>query len=104
MLVKIIYWRVKKEEDGAVIYKDQEIEHIYDVNHYALSQSKTQEPLDVKKDRDRKEVEMNLFLYFNKTDSDGWDETITFPAEQEDQVVDIYIMNNQGRTVDRYSY
>lgn len=102
MFVKIVYWKVEKEKaenelrGHKITNRILEVEHGYDVNHYSLFPTKEPEA-----------NEMNLCLEFNKDGPDGWDRTISFPknrSEEDNQVIEIYIMNNHGKTIQKYIY
>ena len=96
MFIKIRYSDVKKEE-GMIVQNTFGAEHIYDCNHFALFPSKPIPPaVDV--------TEMNLVLEFNQGGPTNSDRTISFPCESETQVVEIFIMNEPGKTIDRYIY
>uniref|UniRef100_A0A6M3IXM6 Uncharacterized protein n=1 Tax=viral metagenome TaxID=1070528 RepID=A0A6M3IXM6_9ZZZZ len=97
MFVKIRYLDVEKDERKAVIKNSITSEHVYDCNHYSLFPSKKEGGIDMSD-------EMNLSLEFNKSGPCGWDRTISFPCESDTQVVEIFIMNEHGKTVDRYIY
>ncbi|MBU2249440.1 MAG: hypothetical protein KKD77_22020, partial [Gammaproteobacteria bacterium] len=73
------------------------IEHVYDVNHFSLFPSIGENGIDMSD-------EMNLSLEFNKSGPEGWDKTISFPVEQKDQIIEIFIMNEHGKTIDRHIY
>lgn len=97
MFVKIRYLNVEKDERGVVTETTLKIEHLYDCNHFSLFPSKVIPPaVD--------ETEMNLSLEFNKSGPAGWDRTISFPCESNTEVVEIYIMNEHGKTIDRFIY
>ena len=97
MFVKIRYSDVVKNEDGVIMKSTLNVEHLYDCNHFSLFPSKPEPPaVD--------EVEMNLNLEFNKSGPDGWDRTISFPCESDTEVVEIFLMNEHGKTIDRFIY
>ena len=95
MFVKIQYWEVKRNTDEVIVTNRLDVEHIYDVNHISLFTESVKEV---------KTPEVHLTLEFNKDGPDGWDRTISFPEKQENQVVEIYVMNNHGKTIERYVY
>jgi len=97
MFIKIRHSNVEKDENGVVIKNSLDAEHVYDCNHYALFPSK---PVPPEKDI----TEMNLCLEFNKSGPEGWDRTISFPCEGNNQCVEIFVMNEHGKTVDRMVY
>jgi len=97
VFVKIRYLDVKKDIKKVVRKSVLRAEHIYDCNHMALFPSKPEPP-------EVDETEMNLSLEFNKSGPCGWDRTISFPCERDTQVVEIFCMNEHGKTVDRYVY
>jgi hypothetical protein len=47
--------------------------------------------------------EMNLCVKF-KHGSGGWDQTISIPVDCPDTVTEIYIMNENGKTLERFIY
>jgi len=118
MFVKILFSNVLVRADDDCISKSElDCEHCYDCNHYALFPSK--EPRDDTDDDGRTpehpngrpsglkpshQKMMNLMLEFNKTGPEGWDRTITFPLKGTNQIVEVFIMNNDGKTIDRYIY
>jgi len=97
MFVKIRYYEVEKDSNKVVKENKITAEHIYDCNHMTLFPSK---PIPPAVD----ETEMNLSLEFNKSGPCGWDRTISFPCESDNQVVEIYLMNEHGKTIDRFIY
>jgi hypothetical protein len=132
MFVKIVEWEVVKENGMVKERQAPPIEHVYDVNHYVLFPEKLDPNLhklnDVVKDEktdvnDEVEIENNviknndmnkhivpnsgkmcLSLEFNKDGPPGWDRTISFPFSNDKKVVEIFIMNSNGKTVQKYSY
>jgi len=96
MFIKIRYSDVEKGKNKVVIKNRFVAEHLYDCNHFTLFPSR--EP------REKDEKEMNVSLEFNKSGPEGWDRTISFPCESDTQVVEIFIMNEHGKTIDRYIY
>lgn len=97
MFVKIRYLEVEKDENKVVIKNRLKSEHIYDCNHMTLFPSKSISP-------EVDEAEMNLSLEFNKSGPCGWDRTISFPCESDTEVLEIFLMNEHGKTIDRYIY
>jgi len=98
MFIKIRFSNVLvRADDGCVSKSELDCEHVYDCNHFALFPVKPVPPeVDV--------TEMHLVLEFNKSGPEGWDRTISFPSEGRNQVVEIFIMNEHGKTIDRYIY
>uniref|UniRef100_A0A6M3KSR4 Uncharacterized protein n=1 Tax=viral metagenome TaxID=1070528 RepID=A0A6M3KSR4_9ZZZZ len=96
MFIKIKYSDVEKKE-GMIVQNTFVAEHIYDCNHFTLFPTKPKLP-------EEPELEMNVSLEFNKSGPEGWDRTISFPCESDTQVVEIFIMNEHGKTIDRYIY
>ena len=96
MFVKIIYWKVRKEKTE-VTQRDLKAQHMYEVSHYSLFPTKTET-------EEAPAAEMNLCLEFNKNGPDGWDRTISFPCGSENEIVEICIMNDHGKTIDRRVY
>jgi len=97
MFVKIRYLDVEKDKEGYVVSTKFITEHLYDCNHFSLFPSK---PILPAVD----ETEMNLNLEFNKSGPCGWDRTISFPCKSDSEVVEVFIMNEHGKTIDRYIY
>ncbi len=97
MFVKIRYLKVKKDEKKVIVQSQMASEHIYDCNHMTLFPS---QPVPPSVD----ETEMNLSLEFNKSGPAGWDRTISFPCESDTEVVEIFLMNEHGKTIDRFVY
>ncbi len=97
MFVKIRYLKVEKDEKKVIIKSNLAAEHLYDCNHFTLYPTMPVPP-------EVDETEMNVSLEFNKSGPCGWDKTISFPCESKTTVVEIFIMNEHGRTVDRYVY
>ena len=104
MFVKIIYWEVEKDENKVVTKRDWKIEHVYDCNHASIFPSVPDGEKGIKDQKPKYRTEMNLVLEFNKDGPDGYERTITFPTESDTQVVDIFYMNNHGKTIERYVY
>lgn len=97
MFVKIKYLNIVKNKEGVVTKSILNVEHLYDCNHFSLFPSK---PIPPAVD----ETEMNLSLEFNKSGPVDWDRTISFPCESDSEVVEIYVMNEHGKTIDRFVY
>ena len=96
MFVKIRYSDIIEKRVGFV-KSALTAEHVYDCNHYSLFPTKPVPPA-------ADETEMNLAIEFNKSGPCGWDRTVSFPCESETSTVEIFVMNEHGKTVDRYSY
>uniref|UniRef100_A0A6M3LI24 Uncharacterized protein n=1 Tax=viral metagenome TaxID=1070528 RepID=A0A6M3LI24_9ZZZZ len=116
MFIKIRHSNVEKDENGVVIKSSLDAEHVYDCNHYALFPSKEPrgdaddgrtpehpqgQPIGLEPTHQKT---MNLMLEFNKSGPEGWDRTISFPCEGNNQCVEIFVMNEHGKTVDRMVY
>ena len=97
MFIKIKYSDVEKSKEGKILKNLFRAEHLYDCNHFTLFPTKPVPP-------EVDETEMNVSLEFNKSGPCGWDRTISFPCESDTQVVEIFIMNEHGKTIDRYIY
>ncbi len=91
MFIKIKYWNVKKGEDEVIIYRDLDRETLYD----ALSMELMSCPPDEGDEIGKMLLTMNL---------NGRTEEIYFPWEEGEKVVEIYCMNDSGKTIDRYVY
>ncbi len=92
MFVKIKVWNVKKTEAMGVIYGDLERETLYD----AVSIDSVPIPPD--------EGEKTGRMLFTLKLSNGVEEHIYVPWEDDNKVVEIYCENNQGKTIDTYIY
>lgn len=92
MFVKIKTWNVDKGEDDAILYKDLIQETLYD----AVSVDSVPIPPEEGEETGRMRFVLKL--------SSGVEEVIYVPWEDEKRVVEIYCMNNVGKTVDRYVY
>ena len=92
MFVKIKYFNVKKGNDKTVIYNDLNHEILYDCKRFSIGQAQ--------------EVDSNspimMLLTLDVGEQD--ERIIKFPAEQDREVTEIYIMNDIGKTIDRYIY
>lgn len=97
MFVKIRYSDVERDSDGCIIKDRFKVEHLYDCNHFSLFPSKPVPPAI-------NETEMNLTLEFNTSGPAGWDRTISFPWESDSEIVEIFVMNEHGKTIDRFIY
>jgi len=100
MFIKIQFEDVIKEDKAVIRCLGNIREHIYDCNHFTIFPSK--EPGEERELQ--KPLEMNICLEFNKSGPDGFDRTISFPAEDPNGTVAIFIMNEHGKTIDRYIY
>ena len=97
MFIKIRYVNIERNKNGVVITEQLDVEHVYDCNHFALFPIKPLSPeLPI--------TTMNLNLEFNKSGPEGWDRTISFPCEGKNQIIEVFIMNEHGKTIDRYIY
>lgn len=96
MFVKIKIWNVDKEEtmgeDGTVIYKDLRQETLYDVMSVDSVPILPEEGKEIGK------------MLFTLKLSSGVEEVVYVPWEDNDEVVEIYCMNNRGKTIDKYVY
>jgi len=92
MFVKIMYWNVRKGKDKTVIYGDLIREAIFNPISVLLE---SQPPC--KSDEDI--GSMLLTMVFDKTEK-----IICFPWETNDKVTEIYYMNENGKTIDKYIY
>ena len=97
MFVKIRYQDVERDEKRVVRKNVTRLEHCYECDHYGLFASKPEPPA-------KEETEMNLVLEFNLHGPSGGKRTITFPCSSDTQEVTIFIMNEHGKTIDRYIY
>ncbi len=105
MFIKIKYLDVEKDQDGMVVKHIFKVEDLYECTHYALFP--TTPPSPEESDGNglhSDEKKMNLYLEFNKSGPEGWDTTISFPCESDNQTVSIYVMNEHGKTIERYLY
>ena len=93
MFIKIKNWKVRKGEDGTIIYNDLLDESLHDVEKAVIA------PLHEGLEDKDIVTHMNL-----ETVSKGVTECITFPCEQDERVTEIFFMNDQGKTIDRYVY
>lgn len=87
MFIKIVCNKVTKSEDGVIRTSSVFNEHIYDCNHATFIYSE-----DV----------THLVIEFNKAGPEGFDRTLTFPNKSPHEVFEIFLMNDNGKTVDRY--
>lgn len=93
MFVKIKNWKVKKGEDQVVIYRELLDESIQQVDKAIIA------PLH--EGLEDKDVVTHMSL---TTCTAGIEDMISFPCESTDRVVDVYLMNDYGKTIDRYIY
>ena len=100
MFIKIQFEDVIKKDGQAVKFLGNIREHIYDCNHFTIFPSKQPD----EEGKLQKPSEMNICLEFNKSGPEGFDRTISFPAEDPNGTVAIFIMNEHGKTIDRYIY
>lgn len=112
MFIKIINQEVIKEhtENGHCVKEIvNTIEHNYEVSNYSLFPSLPEERKEAKQDKlgsirtNFPIKEMNVALQFFDGNK-GWDKTFSFPVDADDRVIEVYVMNNQGRTMERYIY
>lgn len=93
MFVKLKNWNVKKGNDGTIIYQELTDESLHDVEKAFISPNTEsgydEEPI----------THMCLEMY-----SRGIRDIISFPIEQSNHVTEIYFMNSEGKTIDRYIY
>lgn len=103
MFIKIRTLEVRKDENQVVITSTIKSEDIYDCDHITLFSSEYRSN-NSKGHRENETIEMNLVIEFNADGPNGFDRTIYFPAESDTICTEIYIMNNQGKTIDRIIY
>uniref|UniRef100_A0A6M3LH66 Uncharacterized protein n=1 Tax=viral metagenome TaxID=1070528 RepID=A0A6M3LH66_9ZZZZ len=92
MLVKIMYFNVKKAEDATVIYSSAIREKTYDVTSAELSSVPPEEGEEIGR--------MMLAMDVGKAE----EEVECFPWESPDTVTEVYYMNDKGKTIERYVY
>lgn len=97
MYVKIRWNKVKKKEDGTIIYCDLKSEIIYDARKVEMEVCPPE-----KKEMTTKGMvgRMRLLIDIGTPEQ----EEIFFPWEQPNEVVEVYFMNEKGKTIDRYVY
>jgi len=99
MFVKIVYWRTREGSDrnGSTRLREFDHEVIYDCQRVSIAPVKPEPPkVDVE--------EMCLIMDMEGSGQSEW--TVTFPINQEKKTeeVDIYVMNEAGKTIEHYSY
>jgi len=99
MFVKIKTWNVDKGEDDTNIYKDLIQETLYD----AVSIDSVSVPPDPERKTTAEGSMIGKMLFTLKLNS-GIEEVIYVLWKDEKKVIEIYCMNNQGKTIDRYVY
>lgn len=96
MFVKIIYWDVEKEVEkvtGTTTIHARKLnrEVIYDCNSVQFVEDNRKEP------EESAEKIMNIIM------DDGF-KTVEIPMDSPDQAFEIFLMNDHGKTIDRYCY
>lgn len=92
MFVKIKYFTVRKGKDKTVIYNNLDREICYDCTRFSIGPEIPEPGKDVE----------NIILTVDVGRQD--ERTIEFPCEQETEITEIYIMNDRGKTIDKYIY
>ena len=87
MFVKIQKWEVSKTEDKTVTYKQMERETVYHVSTFQLSSNPENQEMI---------AEMTL--------DNGNNEVYCFPWEKDTEVIEVYYMNDSGKTIDHLIY
>lgn len=103
MFVKIVYGKVVKAGDSettTILEQGDKIPEGYECDRYRLYEDK---PI---LDGPNRERIMNLLLEkIGRPGAEtGWERVVSFPFEQKDEVIEVFIMNDAGKTVDRYIY
>ena len=93
MFIKIKEWKVKKGEDGTVIYDELIRETLYEADTASF------ESIPPDKEEDIGKTRLTITL---GNPEDG--KNLFFPWESKEKVTEIYCMSNEGKTVDRYIY
>jgi hypothetical protein len=111
--IKIIDQEVTKEEnENGHCIEDikNSIVHNYSVDTYSLFPSLpvggTEKPGDYKLYDIRSNFpikEINIALKKNDEKND-WDQVLSFPVDSDDRVVEIYVMNENGKTLNRFIF
>lgn len=99
--IKLVYQEVEKNNDQMVTKVLNVREECFSCDRYLLFQDGFCEK---KVSQDEEEVpQMKLIVEVIKNNG-GWDRTINFPSEHPTQVITIFIMNEDGKTIDKYIY
>ncbi len=92
MFVKIMWFNVKKGDDQTIIYSHVIKEKTHDVLSAELESAPPEEGKKVGQ----------MILTLDKRAPEK--EVIYFPWESPDKVTEVYYMNNEGKTIERYVY
>jgi len=111
--IKIIDQEVTKgiSENGRnVVDIKNSIIHGYSVDTYSLFPSLPEEGIEKLEGHKLYDIRANfpikeINLALKKNDEHGdWDQVLTFPVSSEDRIVEIYIMNENGKTLERFIF
>lgn len=91
MFVKVRKFNVRKGEDGTVIYGDLLEDTVYNPLSAKLESVPPEEGKDI--------GEMSLLMDFGRVSR-----VLHFPWEDKEFVTEVYYMNENGKTVERYVY
>lgn len=89
MFIKIKNWIGKRNEDKTFIYDTLDREVVCDCVRYSIGP-------------DEKEYPKEIFLVIDIGEQD--ERTFWFPIESETICTEVYVMNNDGKTIDKYIY
>lgn len=100
MFVKLIYWDIERDDYGNIITQKQNSQVLYECESIQMVESIRTNNLDCEHLESFTESIMNI--YMNDRIDDSFH--IELPLKSKKQLFELFVMNDEGKTIDHYCY